>query len=234
MSVLSAREVRAVAELADALYDFLPGTPHPRADQRMSFPGAASVAGVSEFWGGGSKLPAVAQFLRLTLERQRSSFCRLISEIVANALIYRRKKNPLTRREIERVNELLRTFEFRIPELSDDRFLQSLPHASPPTGSVAPAEGSPNAAVLDVLRCGFLELSQLEPQKRGYAFERTLNEIFEAFKLAPRSSFRLIGEQIDGSFELNATYLVEAKWTTPPIGFAELVTFAGKVESKAG
>jgi len=49
MSALSMREMRAVTELAEVLYDFLPGTPHPRADQRISFPGAAAAAGVGDF-----------------------------------------------------------------------------------------------------------------------------------------------------------------------------------------
>lgn len=41
---------------------------------------------------------------------------------------------------------------------------------------------------------------------------RTFKELFHAFALAPPSQFRLVGEQIDGSFDLsNTTYLVEAK-----------------------
>jgi hypothetical protein len=58
--------------------------------------------------------------------------------------------------------------------------------------------------------------------------------VFESFGLAPRGDFRLVGEQIDGSFKLNGqTYLVEARWHGPPIGFADLMTFAGKVAGKA-
>jgi len=52
--------------------------------------------------------------------------------------------------------------------------------------------------------------------------------------LAPRNAFRLVGEQIDGSFRLDGqTYLVEAKWHGPQIGFADLMTFSGKVGGKA-
>jgi hypothetical protein len=44
-------------------------------------------------------------------------------------------------------------------------------------------------------------------------FEGFLNELFAGFGLAPRGAFRLVGEQIDGSFRLHGqTYLVEAKW----------------------
>jgi hypothetical protein len=78
------------------------------------------------------------------------------------------------------------------------------------------------------------ELEKLPPQPRGFAFEGFLDALFAVFGLSPRKSFRLVGEQIDGSFELNAnTYLVEAKWQEPPIGNRELQSFAGTVRTKA-
>ncbi len=79
-----------------------------------------------------------------------------------------------------------------------------------------------------------LELTQLDPHPRGYAFEGFLKDLFDANGLAARASFRLVGEQIDGSFELSGeTYLVEAKWTGPAIGATELRAFEGKVADKA-
>ena len=232
MSILSPGEVRAVAELANVLYDFLPGTPHPRADRRISFPGAAESAGLRDFWSGGSKRPAVAQLLRSTLEQRRGVFCALISAIVSNALIYRQNKTPLTRREVERVNEFVQHLGFKIPGLWDEAFLSSLAQERPPPAGEKP--NGPVEALLTRLRQEFLDLAKLEPQARGYAFERTLGELFYAFEMSPRGAFRLVGEQIDGSFDLNGvTYLIEAKWTGPPIGFADLITFAGKVQAKA-
>lgn len=234
MSALTAREVRAVTDLAEALYDFLPGTPHPRADQRLSFPGAAHVAGVSSFWGGGSKTPAIAQLLRFTLEQRRSAFCPLMEAIVNNTLIHRRKKNPLTRQEMDRVNELVRVLGFKIPEHWDAAFLQSLAGSPAIAPTVTHAPETPTAATLQALSAEFVGLEKLAPQLRGFAFERTLKELFHVFSLAPRSSFRLVGEQIDGSFDLNnTTYLVEAKWTGPQTGSAELMAFGGKVQGKA-
>ncbi|MEO7221199.1 MAG: hypothetical protein ABIY37_01880 [Devosia sp.] len=51
-------------------------------------------------------------------------------------------------------------------------------------------------------------------QARGYAFERFLKKWFDAWGLDERASFKLIGEQIDGSFEhRGSVYLIEAKWT---------------------
>lgn len=79
-----------------------------------------------------------------------------------------------------------------------------------------------------------LQVSQLDPQARGYAYERFLKDLFDANGLAARASFRLVGEQIDGSFVLAAeTYLLEAKWKGLPIGAADLHAFNGKVEEKA-
>lgn len=73
------------------------------------------------------------------------------------------------------------------------------------------------------------------PQARGFAFEKYLRELFEIFDLEPRGSFKLIGEQIDGSFILhNEVYLLEAKWTSKQIDKSNLVIFNEKVSSKSG
>jgi hypothetical protein len=84
------------------------------------------------------------------------------------------------------------------------------------------------------LRDELMAVRNLEAHERGYAFERFLTATFEAFRLRPREPFRLMGEQIDGSFELaNEIYLVEAKWLNRKVGVAELHTFHGKVDQKA-
>ena len=73
------------------------------------------------------------------------------------------------------------------------------------------------------------------PQLRGFAFEKYLNNLFEVYGLQPRGSFRVIGEQIDGSFLLhNEVYLLEAKWTNKKIDKGDLVIFNEKVSSKSG
>ena len=52
--------------------------------------------------------------------------------------------------------------------------------------------------------------------------------------MAPRGSFRVTGEQIDGSLVLDAQiYLLEAKWERDPIGEGELLVFSGKVAGKS-
>jgi hypothetical protein len=79
-----------------------------------------------------------------------------------------------------------------------------------------------------------LEVTSLPAQKRGYEFEKFLKELFDAYDLSARASFRLTGEQIDGSFVVhNDTYLLEAKWQNSPTGVADLHTFEGKLGEKA-
>ena len=84
------------------------------------------------------------------------------------------------------------------------------------------------------LKGELMRVSALAPQERGYAFEQFLTQLFNAFGLRGRDGFRLKGEQIDGSFELEGeTYLVEAKWQAAATGAADLHVFHGKLEQKA-
>lgn len=88
--------------------------------------------------------------------------------------------------------------------------------------------------ILEEFKQRLIEISKLEPQPKGFAFEKFLNDLFNAHELAPRGSFRLTGEQIDGSFELNSdVYLLEAKWQTKQTSQDDLLVFRGKVESKS-
>ncbi len=228
--MLSFREAQTVEDLADLLYDFLPGS----GNNKTAFPLAAAQAGIGELWVPGSKRPAIVQLLTSTLEHQRSSFTKLIVAIVRQAMTYRRGKgNPLTRAEIDRLNSLLPGVEFKIPELLDPGFLNSF--AQPKAEEPPPQPtGALSAAKAQELATHLVEITKLDPQARGLRFEGFLNELFAGFGLAPRGAFRLVGEQIDGSFRLQGqTYLVEAKWHGPQIGFADLMTFSGKVAGKA-
>jgi len=91
-----------------------------------------------------------------------------------------------------------------------------------------------NIDVSQQLTSRLVEVTSLQPQKRGYEFEKFLKELFDAYDLSARASFRLIGEQIDGSFVVhNDTYLLEAKWQNSLIGVADLHTFEGKLGEKA-
>lgn len=90
------------------------------------------------------------------------------------------------------------------------------------------------AIEFDRFRSRLIAIRDLPPHQRGYDFERFLADLFNAFRLSAREPFQLVGEQIDGSFELDGeTYLLEAKWLNRKIGVAELGAFHSKLEQKA-
>jgi hypothetical protein len=226
---LSLAESQVVKQIAGVLYGFLPGTPHPRADQRISFPAVAYEVGLGEYWQGGSKLPAVTTLLQLTLERNRDRFCDLIKRIVERGLTY--KKDGVAREDIEELNALIQKVRFKIPDLWDPSFLDSLPRRNPTAESHADRDGSVDYPALQV---EFSKIMSLEPHARGLAFEDFLNGLFGDFGLSPRAAFRLVGEQIDGSFVLDSeTYLVEAKWENKPTPQPDLLVFREKVIARA-
>jgi hypothetical protein len=104
------------------------------------------------------------------------------------------------------------------------------PRVSRKTGSA----GSFNPAKLKALAADFLAVSAKNSQERGYAFERWLKSLFDAYDIDARGAFRLVGEQIDGSFQLGGeTYLLEARWRNATADIGHLHTFHGKLEQKA-
>ena len=229
---LSLKEIQAISEIAEILYRFLPGKPHPFAAADISFPGVANRLGLSKYWSGGSKKPAIIQLLERTLDYRRDQFCNLIVEVVKMGIIYLSNKGePITRDEVIKLNQLITQINFKIPELWDPAFLESLPLSQPIEKKVSSLV---DQKAIETLKIDLIELTNLDAQKRGFAFEKFLNEMFAIYDLDPRSSFRNIGEQIDGSFQIGTdVYLVEAKWQNKQIDQSELLIFHGKVEGKS-
>lgn len=87
---------------------------------------------------------------------------------------------------------------------------------------------------LDELKLKFFEIaSDSNAQQKGFKFEKFLNELFRFFDLDPKSSFKITGEQIDGSFTFdNTDYLLEAKWQEKPVTASNLYDFGGKISGK--
>lgn len=231
---LSLPERAAVANLAKHLYNFLPAS----GNNRTSFPLAAQKVGVGEAWPEGrvSKEPGIVAMLTWTLQNRRGQFCSLILEIVSQAMTYRKGEDSLKRAEVETLNRLLLGVSFKVPELHDSRFLESLGSVvAGPSAPVPEAKGFKQITEADSARLidALMALTALQPVQRGFAFERFLSEAFAAFDLAPRGSFRNTGEQIDGSFQLDGTYLLEAKWQAARTDAADLRSFTGKVQDKA-
>lgn len=123
-------------------------------------------------------------------------------------------------------------------ESAEGRLLSLLNRLEGKPDTVQPSGQPPKPAFdrprLLALRSDLLGFTELTTQKRGYAFEALLRDLFNVFGLEAREPFRLKGEQIDGSFLLQGeTYLVEAKWQDAQTGVADLHSFHGKVEQKA-
>ncbi len=119
---------------------------------------------------------------------------------------------------------------------AEGRFLQLIARLEGGEASDVGSKPKPafNRAKFSELKAALMELSKLGPAPRGFAFEKYLKRLFDAFDLGARASFRLVGEQIDGSFVLNnETYLLEAKWQNEPTGAGHLHAFHGKLEEKA-
>lgn len=229
---ISLEETGAISDIAQLLYSFLPGNPHPYADPSISFNGIAMELGLGSYWQRGSKRPAITNLLEKTFEFRRDMFCRLIIEIVKRGIKYRKNKaNEITREDIELLNELILKVKFKIPELWNKTFLDSLPSTRERKEE---EKGTINEKKLNQLKEKLIRLKNFGPQKRGYAFEKFLQELFDLFNLRPKGPFKLTGEQIDGSIEFEGhTYLIEARWQNEPTNQSHLLIFRSKVESKA-
>lgn len=223
----SLRESQDIDELAGILYDLLPGSGNPR----WAFPIVAQQVGLGQYWIGGSKRPAIVTLLSATFEHQRHRFCPLIEGVVRQSVSWRAGKgNPLTRDEVEDINRVLRRLGYKIPNLHDPDFLANLERRK----KQAEGQQIKNPAQLVQLKTELVNISGLDPTPRGFAFEKLLTGIFDYHDLAPRGSFRLTGEQIDGSFQHDGqTYLLEAKWQNARVARAELANLNETVTSKA-
>ncbi len=244
---LSLRESQACANMARVLYRLLPGAGFKKWKGHVSFSSIAQGLGISNFWRLGSKEPAIAALLERTLEYKRSLFEPLILTIVREGIKYCQKRGqPITAEEIEQLNGLILEVGFKFPELWDSDFLNSLRFNAEErarmhlereicTERLRADDQSQYEREMESLKFEFYELHRLDDrQAAGFSLEKLLNHLFDLEGLMPRNPFRVTGEQIDGSFDLdNEIYLVEAKWLSDPISEAPLLVFRGKVEGKS-
>ena len=242
---ITLKQAHALREVAHLLYDFLPGSGNPRWTGHISFATVAREAGVSDFWQSGSKEPAIVSLLEKTLDKSTDRFEPLVLAIVKHGMTYRSKQGrPIQRDEVETLNGLLLEVGFRFPDLWDPTLLGSFEGDSADKAreraqsiqrvSEAVPSGVAGAQLAD-LRNRFYQLAaDTDRQRAGLMLENLLNALFSSCGLSPRQPFRVVGEQIDGSFLLDyETYLVEAKWVKDAIPESDLLVFRGKVEGKS-
>lgn len=166
---------------------------------------------------GGSKGKRLRRFLQLVDDQTALKTLRALWEHRKDFLLKTGREDPVPNAEVRYLSIINR--------------LGGGPAAATPQEPPKPAF---DHARFDGLKNELLGLSNLAPHPRGYAFERFLQSLFQAYGLKPRAPFENKGEQIDGSFVLgNDTYLLEAKWQNQPTGQADLLVFEGKLGSKA-
>jgi len=244
---LSLKESRAIAEMAELLYDFLPGSGSPKWKGHVSFKTIAEKVGVGDFWQPGSKTPMITSLIERTLEYRRGRFEPLMLEIVRAGLTYRQKcGNPVSPSEVDKLNGLILEVGFKFPDLWDPGFKTSLQADAGVRArekveeilakeKLAVTSRSERNLELEQLKRQFFDLHDVEDRQRaGFQLEKVLNRLFILHTLSPREAFRVVGEQIDGSFLLDhEVYLLEAKWTQEPSPEADLLVFRGKIEGKS-
>jgi len=101
-------------------------------------------------------------------------------------------------------------------------------------------EEQARAAQLQATRSKLNELKNLlltitaeDPQRRGQSLETLLNQLFALFDIDTKSSFRVVGEQIDGAFTHEGTeFLLEARWRAVRAAVKDLDGFSGTIDRK--
>lgn len=245
---LSLKQANGVRALAQALYDLLPGGGAEFWKGHINFGTVAAELGLREFWPpAGSKLPRLVSLLERTFERRPDRFEPLILAIVRKGLTYRQGKgNPISPAEVDAINGALLDVGMRLPDLWDLAFREAVSRTDTERAEqniasarradeVVTTESHARVKALHALEAELISLSsQAERQDAGLQLEQLLNKLFSLEGLAPRTPFRVVGEQIDGSFLLdNETYLMEAKWHSKPCPEADLLVFHGKIAGKS-
>ncbi len=118
------------------------------------------------------------------------------------------------------------------------RLLHDSPDPKTQTGSQHPeqsAQQQQRSQALGQLKDDFFQLhAEGDRNRAGLTLEKLLNRLFEVFDLQPRRPFRVVGEQIDGSFLFAGdVYLLESKWEKNPLPEEDLLVFRGKIEGKS-
>lgn len=74
---------------------------------------------------------------------------------------------------------------------------------------------------------------EINSQRRGYLFEEVLRKLFINAGIEVTEPFKIVGEQIDGSFKYDGEhYIFEAKWHDSWSASNSLYQFAAKVQGK--
>ncbi len=240
-------QVTALNGISAILADMLPYSGGFDNQGQITYRSIARDLGIQDYWEKMSKTPGLARLMEKILTHRRDVFEDFIIRSVKEGLRYREKKgNPIRRSEIEKLNGLIREVGFKFPELWDESFLAALDtglheRARESLAAEKQAEkikvdnaGNTQSELTALGSELYAMLGASDRQAAGYRFEKLLNRLFALNGLNPRGPFKITGEQIDGSFELDhEIYLLEAKWEKIPANEATLLVFRGKIEGKS-
>jgi hypothetical protein len=224
-------QTRHLSDLAKAMYQWLPGKSHPYG-KAYTFADAASEVGLASAWQGGSKLPALQHLVETAYDR--AQLRSLVLAIFREGIKYRdRGSEPICREDARALCALTGALGIRLLELEDPSLLANLPARKPTSVSLNSTQSRP--VVLDRIKLAYEKVkTNPDAQARGYDFQDFLQLLFAAYDLEPQESFRVVGEEIDGSFLLDSeTYLFEARWRSKPTAKSDLVVFHSKVTGKS-
>ena len=173
--------------------------------------------------GGTSKANKLRTFWKIESEA-------MVGKLILALVDYDATLNPTQDAEAKARAEKCRHIATRLlaggPSPSPLKEDAKVPNASP----LAETQSLVSAETLAALRSRFLLISNMLPQQRGYALEKFLYDLFDAYRFNPRPSFRIVGEQIDGSIEFaHEIYLIEAKWQLEPIVQGDLAVLDSRV-----
>jgi hypothetical protein len=226
---LSLLEKTAMKQLADMFYSYQPASGFYRIAGRLD---------ITCYWREGSKGSALRNLLLDTYQCKMTKFKPLVEEIVSDGIVYREKDNHrITIDEIDEIIECLETLNINVSEWKSFKFKSQFVDSN--VSNVKKQDDDASfvelGEELSLLKSEYLLLhSENDRAKAGYTLEKILFKLFNLFNLVSRGGFKIIGEQIDGSFELNhEIYLFEVKWRFSPTQERDLSYFRDLITGKS-
>lgn len=242
---LDLNKLNALEALAGLMSTFLPASGADTWRNHQTFGTIAKELGIETLWeqSAGNKRQRLHGLFEKTLRTRPELFERLIQGIFSRGLTYRKRQGqPITTEELRQIRGHILTLGFRFPWLTvtEDFDVEDAARARRTVDEerrqleMAREENTKALRKLAELESELMALhSMTDRRAAGFKLERLLNDLFKLSGLDPRGPFKIVGEQIDGSFVLDGEiYLLEAKWEVNPLPEADLLVFHGKIEGK--
>jgi len=126
-----------------------------------------------------------------------------------------------------KLNHLRQLVEIRDAKIREDRKRQEHAKKTSQDASLSQKRSDLLARFLNAFQ------NSMNPQRRGYEFERIITNIASMEGLQVTTPFKSNGEQIDGGLKFDGeNYIIEAKWHDKSASTEPLYAFAKKVEGK--